>query len=189
MHDTDAVSDFAKRFVRCIRMLRKLTLVNHYYMPYTELMRERITHLSSAFRVCAGVRLQKSCNRMLDRSSRARQNSPLLRFSASPLLRFSASPLLRFSASPLRVFSAHPPHTDRPHIMGTQYTHRTVRTKDIPSPCVFLFFYQKITIKIADWKTFFMEKTHADFSIARFGNRAFRIYLPAFIRRVLRAAS
>ena len=87
MHDTDAVSDFAKRFVRCIRMLRKLTLVNHYYMPYTELMRERITHLSSAFRVYADVRLQKSCNRMLDRSSRVRQNSPLLRFSASPLLR------------------------------------------------------------------------------------------------------
>ncbi len=180
MHDTDAVSDFAKRFVRCIRMQRKLTLVNHYYMPYTELMRERITHLSSAFRVYADVRLQKSCNRMLDRSSRVRQNSPLLRFSASPLL--------RFSASPLRAFSAHPPHTDRPHIMGTQYTHRTACTKDIPSPCVFLFFYQKITIKIAGWKTFFMEKTHADFSIARFGNRAFRIYLPAFIRRVLRAA-
>ena len=180
MHDTDAVSDFAKRFVRCIRMLRKLTLVNHYYMPYTELMRERITHLSSAFHVCAGVRLQKSCNRMLDRSSRVRQNSPLLRFSASPLLRFSASPLM--------AFSAHPPHIDRPHIMGTQYTHRTVRTKDIPSPCVFLFFYQKVTIKIAGWKTFFIEKTHADFSIARFGNRAFRIYLPAFIRRVLRAA-
>ena len=172
MHDTDAVSDFAKRFVRCIRMLRKLTLVNHYYMPYTELMRKRITHLSSAFRVCAGVRLQKSCNRMLDRSSRVRQNSPLLRFSASPLM----------------AFSAHPPHIDRPHIMGTQYTHRTVRTKDIPSPCVFLFFYQKVTIKIAGWKTFFIEKTHADFSIARFGNRAFRIYLPAFIRRVLRAA-
>ena len=121
-------------------MLRKLTLVNHYYMPYTELMRKRITHLSSAFRVCAGVRLQKSCNRMLDRSSRVRQNSPLL----------------RFSASPLRAFSAHPPHTDRPHIMGTQYTHRTVRTKDIPSPCVFLFFYQKGTIKIAGWKTFFL---------------------------------
>ena len=84
MHDTDAVSDFTERFVRCIRMLRELTLVNHYYMPYTELMRERITHLSSAFRVCAGTRLQKSCkrvsrSRVLDRSSRVRQNSPLLR--------------------------------------------------------------------------------------------------------------
>ena len=122
MHDTDAVSDFAERFVRCIRMLRELTLVNHYYMPYTKLMRERIPHLSSA--------------------------------------------------SPLRAFSAHPPHTDRPHIRDAQYTHRIVRTKDIPSPCVFLFSYQKVTIKIAGWKTFFMEKTYADFSIARFGNRA-----------------
>ncbi|ERF61825.1 hypothetical protein HMPREF0860_2397 [Treponema socranskii subsp. socranskii VPI DR56BR1116 = ATCC 35536] len=26
--------------------------------------------------------------------------------------------------------------------MGAQYTHRTVRTKDIPSPCIFLFSYQ-----------------------------------------------
>ena len=116
MHDTDAVSDFAKRFVRCIRMLRKLTLVNHYYMPYTELMRERITHLSSAFRVCAGVRLQKSCNRMLDRSSRVRQNSPLLRFSASPLLRFSANGLFRSSA-------AHRPPAHNGHTIYTP--HRT----------------------------------------------------------------
>ena len=142
MHDTDAVSDFAERFVRCIRMLRELTLVNHYYMPYTKLMRERIPHLSSA--------------------------------------------------SPLRAFPAHPPHTGRPHIMGAQYTHRTVRTKDASSSVRFLFFYPKeCTIKIAGWKTFFMEKTHADFfhcKIRKPRIERFRIYLPAFIRRVLRAA-